>query len=696
MRSDRAQFLHCLGEHFATAERATAIDFSLFQSLCAAPPPAAPVQVENLPTLEALAQGFAALKPGKAPAISGLAAEIYRQDPARAAIAHYPILLKSLSNNHSPLLWRGGVATPIPKPGKNPGTVRGWRSVLLLEPSFKAVAAAVRPPLLDGLQQLTCPGLAGARKGQPLTLPALLVSLHISTLQKEGASGAVLFLDGESAFYNTARAFLHPQSEECCLAEWVHKLHSDGRITDALRDLLRQKDLLAAASVADEIRQLLRTGLNRTWYTVDPAHTQVYRTHFGTVPGAPLADLLFVMTYTVFIDSLMAALQQAGLRCGIAGPSHEHVLAPIPTWLDDSAILIRSSSASAVPGDVAEAARLAHLHLATIGVPLNLIKGKSEALLVLRGEGARITRHAVMIDHNCEITLDHARSLAVTDRYTHLGSVTDYRASPTEDIARRARLAESVFKPLRTRILRNPCLEPSEKKLLLEGMVLQKFLFGMERWSHTRRQEAEQYRTHYMGFVRRSLRPIFGCSSKLLTDEQVCTLAEMLSPVEARNIQLFRALSQAICSDIPYLHMSIQREGTWAGHAIVAANHIGAALGRAPIPPMPSEPQAFPAWVLHYRQLYPTTAQTCKHYRKACIAARAAAARDIRDICHYRQRLEDQGALIAHGPRQLDVITPQPIHACDVCMSGGLSQQGCQGSTCTESAPDQLRGNHPR
>ena len=289
---DRDAFLQCLGLHFATAERAVAQEFSELQSEPGHIPVDEAVQVMELPTLEAYAAGFSHLKTGKASGISGLPAEVFRASPLQAARAHFPILLKSASNGRSPTLWRGGLAAPIAKPGKDLTSVKGWRSILLLEPSQKALGAAVRPALLQALDGLTHPGLAGARRGMPLSLPSMLVSLHISMLCRDKASGGVLFLDGESAFYNTVRAFLHPESPECHLRGWVNHLRDKGYLTHEQYATLSHKDILSPDAVPGEVKHLLRTLLQGTWYTTNQTQAQVFRTHYGTVPGAPLADIL--------------------------------------------------------------------------------------------------------------------------------------------------------------------------------------------------------------------------------------------------------------------------------------------------------------------------------------------------------------------------------------------------------------------
>ena len=47
-----------------------------------------------------------------------------------------------------PGLWRGGHAAPIPKPGKSPQSLDGWRAVILCESSAQGLHKALRGPLL--------------------------------------------------------------------------------------------------------------------------------------------------------------------------------------------------------------------------------------------------------------------------------------------------------------------------------------------------------------------------------------------------------------------------------------------------------------------------------------------------------------------------------------------------------------------
>ena len=420
--------------------------------------------------------------------------------------------------------------------------------------------------------------------------------------------------------------------------------------------------------MCEETQKLLRTMLEGTWYTTDPSHHDVYRTTYGTVPGAPLADILFVITYTVFVEAFQAELRSAGLLCTLSQGKHgPRLTAPIPTWLDDSAVLIHSRSAEMVEKDMAQAADIARRLLRCIGIPLNLSPGKSEALILINGKTMRSERRRLLIDQNCHISLPGQGSLQVTDHYVHLGTHVNYRASPAADLTRRAQLAEAAFKPLQRRLLANRHLTFLERACMLEGMVIQKFLFGLERWHFTVQRDWQSFHTHYMSFLRRSVRPLLGVSSKYMTDLQVATVLHFLTPDEARRVQLARALWQALHADIPYLHCSLLHEGTWLQHAHDCCNHILVTLGETPLPSPATADTNVEQWREHFLRRMPQAAKLCQRYRKHCCLTRQALADDTLASFQYRAVAEKQGVLLVHLLPEAEIAVQPAAHACPEC-----------------------------
>ncbi|CAE7536967.1 Dnah2 [Symbiodinium sp. CCMP2592] len=140
-----------LGRNFAKAERAlecTADDIHTR----AAPAADAFLEVDPGLSLSALAHGYGNLQSRRAAGVSGIPPEALSGDALGAAMAHFPLLLKTQAHGTAPALWRGGRAVAIPKPSKNPSTLEGWRSIILHEASMKGVCKALRAPLVQCLE----------------------------------------------------------------------------------------------------------------------------------------------------------------------------------------------------------------------------------------------------------------------------------------------------------------------------------------------------------------------------------------------------------------------------------------------------------------------------------------------------------------------------------------------------------------
>ena len=663
---DRGDFLRVLGGHFAKAERATRASFLELRTATRPDAPTHDVALEELPTLGELAIGFAKLKAAKAPGVTSIPAEVFKLQPGLAAITHYPIVIKSAARGQYPALWRGGHAVPIAKAGKDPNSLSGWRSILLLDPAHKAVSHALRPALLEGLDKLVQPGAAGARKGQPLTLPAMSVSLHLARLHQEGVSGAVLFLDGESAFYQTVRAFLHPTSSELSLNEWLNHLCVQGMLPEDWRKLLQDNDILGNACVPPEICHLLRHSLCRTWFTLDPEDGEVYRSSKGTVPGAPLADLLFVLTYTIFVDGLMHDLQAQGMACSL-GTGEMMPRDPLPTWMDDTAVLIQVDQPSDVPTALITATNLAKKRLAIIGIPLNLQPGKSGAIVVLHGRGAQTARHHMLIEMDAKLPLGDGTHLHLSETYIHLGSSVSDKDSACGDIRRRAQLTEAAFGAVRAKLLYNPHLEPREKTHLLVSMVLLKFQFGLERWHFATHKEEHQFHAHYMSFVRRAVRPIALVSCRLMTDAQACAAIGVLLPQEARQMQLTRALHQAMADSFPHLHTALFRQLSWLQKAVSATNALLEVIGSDPLPSIATSEESTAMWRRTYLCRVADVAHLCKKARHRWLHSRLALAKSAIDEAKYREATAQQGVMLMPKPTPYQAGSLPTAHACEQC-----------------------------
>ena len=93
----------------------------------------------------------------------------------------------------------------------------------------------------------------------------------------------------------------------------------------------------------------------------------------------------------------------------------------------------------------------------------------------------------------------------------------------------------------------------AEKRELLRSLALSRLVHGLEQFALAAEKDYKSFHTFYMSILRRSMRPITGCSSSCLRDEQICAMFEMLLPREAHTLALTRSLAQLAAANMPYL-----------------------------------------------------------------------------------------------------------------------------------------------
>ncbi|OLP81785.1 Prostaglandin F synthase [Symbiodinium microadriaticum] len=423
-----------LGQHFATAERAT---LSQAERIFTTPAdlPQQPLQAQTSLSVAALARGFGGLATGKATGPTGLPMELYKADPIGAASVHQPLVMKAQIGGCVPALWRGGHNIAIPKPHKPIQTADAWRAILLCESSLKGVSRAIRGPLLECLEKVRTTAQGGSRPGSPLQIPMAYAQGHLRALRRDGATGALLFVDGKSAFYSTLRQGLFGR-EGCLSTDYLDTL------ANALFDSPQERlhfitqavgpGILAATDVPEPVRRLVTATLRDTWYSVGTSDKHFFETRTGTSPGSPNADIQFQLVFAQVIHKMEALLAEMGAAAqATCHHSQGRNLAdiPAPSWMDDLAIPLRAGDAPLLMDMVTKILQELWRSMKEIGLDINFSQGKTELLPVICGAGSRDARkqllcergaqHVVPLSHNSSVTLH------ITSQYVHLGTLLD-------------------------------------------------------------------------------------------------------------------------------------------------------------------------------------------------------------------------------------------------------------------------------
>ncbi|OLP98776.1 hypothetical protein AK812_SmicGene18747 [Symbiodinium microadriaticum] len=534
-----------LGRHFATAERATEsrADLICTRSL---PPAQAPLIPVKEVTIARLARAFGQLTCKKAPGISGVPPEAFRFASLEAARSHYPLLLKMILRGQTPNLWRGGRAFPIEKPKKDLSQLAAWRSILLVESGAKAIAKAIRPCIIQAYRNLRQDAQGGSLPKLPLQTAMGHIRGYVKSLRAEGKSGGVIFVDGQSAFYSTLRQRLlgNEDTEDVDTIQWLAETcFEDESSRLRFAAAITAPGLLSSSGTPEVIRRLIISNLDRSWFATGPAGTHVFATHSGTVPGAPLADVLFQEVFTTALVQLRGRMADAGVLATFHTKGGASFEIPSPSWMDDLSIPVVASSASRVVPNAQTIIAAVATELRDIGISMNLCAGKTELVPIFAGHNSRTERRKWLTNSPASfpVVLGDGSSVQVhfASTYVHLGAVVDASGGDTEDIHRRRLLARELLKP-QMRIYRNPHLSQQEKCEILIAGPLARLRHGAGLWDFKKASDRALWAAGYMEILRRCFRQITGISSKGIPDEDICSGLGMLTAAETRQVDILR------------------------------------------------------------------------------------------------------------------------------------------------------------
>jgi hypothetical protein len=246
---------------------------------------------------------------------------------------------------HVPLAWRGGTMTPVPRKPGLALSVANSRGILLCAAPAKVLAKVVRRQLAPLLPDLLGPFQCGAISGGGVEYPAHAARLFLRQARLNGRSAAVLFGDMRAAFYSVLpEVFLGPLLPLAQRTELYSMLGIDGI------DKLRLDGLCAAApsqlisaGISECWRDLLADWHRANWFGVQDS-SDVVMTQRGVRPGDPVADVVFVCVFALFLKALIPRLALLGVVHELPSPMRALLLGNMqvsslpsrwfsPTWM---------------------------------------------------------------------------------------------------------------------------------------------------------------------------------------------------------------------------------------------------------------------------------------------------------------------------------------------------------------------------
>ncbi|CAE7409934.1 unnamed protein product [Symbiodinium sp. CCMP2456] len=444
-----------------------------------------PFDINDVPSLFEIEQIIMGLKKAKAPGPDGITSDLLRLWPVHSARHLFPILVKSSISVCEPLAFRGGSLHCLAKKAGAALRCQQFRSILLASTPGKILHRATRNRLIPLLQAHGSPTQAGTVPGVGIEAISLLVRTFQASRHHSAGLWSWIFYDLQAAFYRVVRETLFTtEASDTELCRLIHRLGLPPSAMEELTRQLRTLAILPDFGASEHLAAVVNDMLQATWFTIG-FNDVVTLTRKGSRPGDPAADVIFSLVFAAFVKSVEARLKDLDLlpEAAVKGPTHPWASVVgttglgLPSWADDFVSPIAGRGPRQLLESSQQTARVVQEVATAIGMRLTYAADKTAALFPC---GVDWLQHGAKVDPELGVGFVVADRLSgeshhvpIVEAYKHLGHILTSSTRPQPDIQLRA---QSVIKPLKSKLFGNKAVPLRTRVLLLRSLAVSRFV----------------------------------------------------------------------------------------------------------------------------------------------------------------------------------------------------------------------------
>ena len=483
--------------HFEQLESGTSKPFAVLQHECVQRNhqeqmetiPFLHLPLQELPTLAEIEHICLAQKAKKAAGPDGIPADLCKYGAVAIAPQLHSLICKSFLQGVEPAAFKGGILCPIFKGKSHVDDASGYRGIILADSFAKITHAWTRRRLLPTLQQRKTIGQLGGLPAQQTVTGVQIVRLHSIVGQSKGISTATLFIDLRSAFHHMLRELIFATHNHLLKDTLAMMLDANDFDIERLHQHLDELCSKQVTDIPQGLRRFLHDIHQHTWFRLrgnpQQEHNGCTHTLRGTRPGSPMADIGFNLMMTDLLKDVQTALmEEDDFR---AGAEALGTYVPPIAWMDDVAISLATTSPHQLTPLIKQAIAAAHKAFRMRGLSMNLDPGKTELVVMFRGEGAVQCRTALFDREEAPrivvATDSHVVSVRVAASYRHLGMRFAMNLDFETEIAARLGAARQAFEQLKKAVFLNVAIPIQGRIALFQSLILSRLLYGCAIWS---------------------------------------------------------------------------------------------------------------------------------------------------------------------------------------------------------------------
>eukprot|EP00438_Fugacium_kawagutii_P020670 Skav217593 [mRNA] locus=scaffold3512:108064:122800:- [translate_table: standard] len=540
-------------EHFAAIEQAEVLPLSQLAHSVATGNIAACRQalsqdssISDLPSVFELECAIRDLKAQKV-ATGPLAPEVCLADPVTAARMIYPFMLQNAAFYQQSFIHKGGYICPLYKQKGPLHLTDSYRAILLSHLIPKILNHVLRAKIMRELRPKFQLLQLGGLPRMTTTFAVQLLGALRQRAQQQKKSHALVFFDLSAAFYTVRR---HDVVDDILQLP-------DFDLESTHLSAIAQEPAMVTMGASEHLRSRVQQTMSQTWSQVLCGQLQAndgsaLRAGRGSRPGDPTADITFATVMTGILDRFMIDAQPH-----LAEIVQDGVATVVPplTWMDDIAVYLEADNPCQLIDAVRCVASVMHSRCSEKGLQLNMLSGKSEAILRFQGRGSHSAHRTLQMEPVAQklefVSGGTTLHLSLSNAYTHLGQRQSCAMSLDAEISARLARAQNAFQDCR-KLLRRKFLHRACKFVLARSLVFSTLLYAAETWTNL----TPPLLTKLQSFVMRIFRCILNRANRKdsthVSDVQV--IASVEEPDAEMYIQVARLRHiQKILIDGPHM-----------------------------------------------------------------------------------------------------------------------------------------------
>ena len=442
----------------------------------------------NIPTKTQLERACRKLRPFKARGPDGLPAGLFHYYPALMANLIHPLMVKIACYTSEPLGFKGGKLVHLYKGRGPPDEPCNRRGILISNHMSKVAHGALRGQFTPFLEKGMLPMQVGGRAHKSVQQGAHMLRLYMDLCKRQAVSCGVVFLDIRTAYYKVLRELVvNNGTVEGRLQALLSNFNLPPSSLQALEKRLSEGPAITTnMGLNDYMTKLLGEIHTDTWFTT-PGLEGLTGTTVGTRPGSCFADVFFNFLFAEVLHQVKEELAEYGVMTelgwsghrGLQMDPHNNEVSEVnveTAWADDLALFFQHPDPNQLVGNLQAGCAVLLNACLRYGLEPNFSKGKTEALVALRGRGAVQARRHWFTQEGGRLPLPgcaiEGSSIRMVARYRHLGGQVDAKATTKAEVKARVGQTRQVFKRYKKSLFQATTIQQDKRAQLVRPFVL--------------------------------------------------------------------------------------------------------------------------------------------------------------------------------------------------------------------------------